>query len=249
MTANTDVRQTMRNLVERAQKIFLMACPREEVLTSEDYNPIKAWMADAAAALSASETASQQPVAPKDCGRSNEDGECLGCGEKLALVQSGMRKCAYANPATPGREPVAMLLYCPRCQMQHVDAADTEEEYTRKLHESAWWELGGEKPARWTNPPHATHTCKGCGLNWRPSNAPTVGVAAIPVAELGSEAKHIERMEATNPTLYVAPSSSAAEMRERAAKVCEDEAGKQGGLVALALDTVASRIRQLQQEG
>ena len=34
------------NLVDRAQKIFLQAVPTEMV-TSDDYNPIKAWIADA----------------------------------------------------------------------------------------------------------------------------------------------------------------------------------------------------------
>lgn len=36
------------NLVDRAQKIFLQAIPNSEMVTSEDFNPIKAWIADAA---------------------------------------------------------------------------------------------------------------------------------------------------------------------------------------------------------
>lgn len=72
-------------------------------------------------------------------------------------------------------EPAAMLLYCPRCQKQHIDAPEPESD--------------------WTNPPHATHTCGGCGLNWRPSNINTVGVAEIECLE----PKHAERIAATAP--------------------------------------------------
>jgi hypothetical protein len=64
--------------------------------------------------------------------------------------------------------PIDMLLFCPRCKTQHVDHAKGD----------------------WTNPPHATHTCATCGTLWRPSNANTNGVAALPVLE----EKHEERM-------------------------------------------------------
>lgn len=41
----------LRNLVIRAQAIFLQAVPRSEAVNSEDYNPVSAWIADAAKAL------------------------------------------------------------------------------------------------------------------------------------------------------------------------------------------------------
>src|SRR5690606_32607345 len=31
----------------------------------------------------------------------------------------------------------------------------------------------------WTNPPHRSHLCAGCGFTWRPADVPTNGVAAI----------------------------------------------------------------------
>ena len=54
---------------------------------------------------------------------------------------------------------IPMVLHCPRCGMQHVDAPGPG----------------------WTNPPHRSHQCQneGCGTIWRPSDLPTVGVVAI----------------------------------------------------------------------
>ena len=56
-------------------------------------------------------------------------------------------------------KPVDMLLFCPRCDFQHVD-----------------------KPGptiNWNNPPHKSHLCKFCGWIWRPADVPTNGVEAI----------------------------------------------------------------------
>ncbi len=72
--------------------------------------------------------------------------------------------------------PVDMLLFCPHCRRKHVDAPEPE--------------------SGWTNPPHATHTCKFCGLNWRPSNALTNGVATIDCLE----PKHAQRIANCFPT-------------------------------------------------
>lgn len=55
--------------------------------------------------------------------------------------------------------PIEMILYCPRCGDQHVDAADLTK--------------------GWDNPPHRSHLCHGCGWVWRPSDVPTTGVYAI----------------------------------------------------------------------
>lgn len=57
------------------------------------------------------------------------------------------------------RVPVPLLLYCPCCQQQHIDAPN---------------------PGRgWENPPHRSHECQNCGLIWRPSDQFTVGVAVL----------------------------------------------------------------------
>lgn len=55
--------------------------------------------------------------------------------------------------------PIGMLLWCPTCHAQHIDAPD---------------------PATgWTNPPHRSHLCHNCGTVWRPADVPTSGLAAI----------------------------------------------------------------------
>ncbi len=55
--------------------------------------------------------------------------------------------------------PVPMVLHCPNCLQQHID---------------------GPNPAmNWTNPPHRSHLCSGCGFIWRPADVPTVGVRMI----------------------------------------------------------------------
>lgn len=55
--------------------------------------------------------------------------------------------------------PIPMILFCPDCGLQHVDAPD---------------EARG-----WTNAPHRTHLCHGCGHHFRPADVPTNGVADI----------------------------------------------------------------------
>jgi len=75
-----------------------------------------------------------------------------------------------------GAVPVDMVLYCPKCGMQHIDAPESAEAYAERLHESSWWELGGDKPVQWTNPPHRSHLCHGCGNIWRPFDVATNGV-------------------------------------------------------------------------
>jgi hypothetical protein len=40
--------------------------------------------------------------APRDCGMSNEELECLGCGKKLGCVRAGIDRCPYEHQrATP----------------------------------------------------------------------------------------------------------------------------------------------------
>lgn len=56
-------------------------------------------------------------------------------------------------------DPVDVVLHCPRCGAQHVDAQNPAE--------------------GWTNPPHRTHKCAGCGQLWRPSDRATNGVQTI----------------------------------------------------------------------
>lgn len=62
--------------------------------------------------------------------------------------------------------PVNMILHCPACGMQHIDAPE------RDPHDI-------EQGLLWANPPHRSHLCHGCGHIWRPADVPTNGVAAI----------------------------------------------------------------------
>lgn len=79
---------------------------------------------------------------------------------------------------------IPMVLHCPRCHLQHIDAPD-------------------ERTPEWHNPPHRSHLCHGCGFVWRPADVPTVGVertqttgkndsppepAAVPVDEVNLDA-------------------------------------------------------------
>lgn len=98
-------------------------------------------------------------------------------------IVHALYKWSAATPPTSA--PIEMLLFCPRCEEQHIDAPKGD----------------------WTNPPHATHTCQHCGLNWRPSNALTTGVKLIKC----SEAKHEARADACFPSYY---RSSASERGE-----------------------------------
>jgi hypothetical protein len=69
--------------------------------------------------------------------------------------------------------PIPMILHCPKCHAQHVDAPETDEQYGRRV-------AAIERPLkRWTNPPHKSHLCHSCGCTWRPADVETYGVATI----------------------------------------------------------------------
>ena len=55
--------------------------------------------------------------------------------------------------------PIPMLLTCPSCGERHVDEGVFAEQ------------------------PHRTHACQACGMVWRPSLVPTVGVRFLPGCE------------------------------------------------------------------
>lgn len=63
-----------------------------------------------------------------------------------------------AAPAAQVAAPIPMILLCPACGKQHVDAPETGD---------------------WTNPPHRSHLCHACGCIWRPADVPTIGVERI----------------------------------------------------------------------
>lgn len=56
-------------------------------------------------------------------------------------------------------DPIPMILHCPTCGAQHIDAPEPDK--------------------GWTNPPHRSHLCHDCGTTWRPADVPTTGVHHI----------------------------------------------------------------------
>lgn len=69
------------------------------------------------------------------------------------------------------QKPIDMVLFCPACHNQHIDAPD--EPYYGGMTDAA-----GFHP-RWDNPPHRSHLCQYCKFVWRPADVPTNGVASI----------------------------------------------------------------------
>lgn len=58
--------------------------------------------------------------------------------------------------------PIDMILHCPKCRLQHIDEP-----------------IGEWDGKAWTNPPHRSHLCHGCGHIWRPADIATNGVREI----------------------------------------------------------------------
>jgi hypothetical protein len=80
--------------------------------------------------------------------------------------------------------PVPMLLFCPHCGTQHVDAPEAftptgrcecsgpDECEACEQNRAAYEET-------WQNPPHRSHKCHACGCIWRPADVATTGVETI----------------------------------------------------------------------
>lgn len=82
--------------------------------------------------------------------------------EWLPMVRPIREKVIAAARRLAGlaESPVPLLLFCPECNVQHVDAPD-------------------ERTPGWTNPPHRSHLCHACGHVWRPADIATTGIAAL----------------------------------------------------------------------
>lgn len=116
-----------------------------------------------AAELEAFRAAHPAPVAvqspaqavPQNCGTGHCS--CIEC-----MAPGGV-------PPAGGDAPIDMVLFCPKCGAQHIDAPDSIEESTRKV-------FTNDASLPWANPPHRSHLCHGCGHIWRPADVPTNGV-------------------------------------------------------------------------
>lgn len=84
------------------------------------------------------------------------------------------------------RAPIDMVLFCPKCGMQHIDKDNHDENRIKAA------ELGIDREGDraysdwldehdWDNPPHRSHLCAdpSCGHIWRPADVPTNGVASV----------------------------------------------------------------------
>lgn len=69
------------------------------------------------------------------------------------------------------RAPIKMVLFCPACGEQHIDAPEPAIGVEPTTGD------GGLVP--WSNPPHRSHLCHACGHIWRPADVATEGVRAI----------------------------------------------------------------------
>lgn len=81
----------------------------------------------------------------------------------------------------PVLTPIDMILHCPHCHMQHIDAPESHEvDECPATGQGCHIEEGACKfcgsPPHWTNPPHTSHLCGYCGWQWRPADVPTNGV-------------------------------------------------------------------------
>lgn len=96
----------------------------------------------------------------------NEAMRWIGCERRMvqmhkALVDStGMSNHESAiDWIESKKEPIPMLLFCPNCLAQHIDAPNAK--------------------TGWNDPPHKKHECQECGWDWRPADVATRGVASL----------------------------------------------------------------------
>lgn len=85
--------------------------------------------------------------------------------EQLVAFVNGQRAEAARQAqarAAQDAKPIDMIIHCPACGVQHIDAPEPESD--------------------WHNPPHRSHECHGCGRIWRVADVPTNGVRTLSTA-------------------------------------------------------------------
>jgi hypothetical protein len=82
--------------------------------------------------------------------------------DQLSEVTQGLWREKVGTPLYSKPAPIDMVLHCPQCGTQHIDAPD-------------------ERTPEWKNEPHRSHLCHNpaCGCIWRPADVPTNGVLAV----------------------------------------------------------------------
>lgn len=61
--------------------------------------------------------------------------------------------------------PVNMVLHCPRCGLQHIDAPEDTDSFRDLMFKHAG--VVEAHPMPWTNPPHKSHLCSRCKFIWQ----------------------------------------------------------------------------------
>lgn len=87
----------------------------------------------------------------------------------IAAVAEGDR----VIPIYGEQKPVDMILFCPKCGLQHIDNQEPHKT------ECGWHHDAPCDCDAWMNPPHRSHLCGYCGHIWRPADAATNGVLEI----------------------------------------------------------------------
>lgn len=90
--------------------------------------------------------------------------------DNVADVLDAVDRLLRAAPEAPAQAPIDMILYCPNCGEQHIDAPE---------HPNGPSQFSRVGDPVWTNRPHRSHLCHQCGIIWRPADVPTNGVADI----------------------------------------------------------------------
>lgn len=92
----------------------------------------------------------------------NESATRAAFDDLIGAVEEGEYRAAFAHGELDDllvKRPIPMVLFCPECGAQHIDAPDPER--------------------GWENPPHKSHLCHACATVWRPADVPTNGVLSV----------------------------------------------------------------------
>jgi hypothetical protein len=110
-------------------------------------------------------------------------------------------------------KPIDMLLYCPNCGMQHIDAPEPPrmEQVPSRFAQMRSFQLA----PTWDNPPHKSHLCHGCRCVWRPADVATNGVAELKTSGKGDTWPAVHNGEVrAMPALGLQPSDPVRGNRE-----------------------------------
>jgi hypothetical protein len=89
---------------------------------------------------------------------------------ELRVSQAREQLYSAINATMAEPAPIDMVLHCPACGKQHIDAPECGPLMFDQMQDA---------PKVWDNPPHRSHKCHGCGHIWRPADVPTNGVCAV----------------------------------------------------------------------